>query len=61
MNVARLKICCPILLGLHQVCELCEKSDIVFLQETLLFTHELTMLSTTHHDFEGMDVLYCRY
>ena len=30
--------------------------DIVFLQETLLFTHELSILSTLHPQFEGMGV-----
>ena len=42
--------------SLYQVYELCEISDIVFLQETLLFPHELSMLSTLHPDFEGMGV-----
>ena len=35
---------------------MCEKSDVVFLQETLLFTHELSILSTLHPDFKGMGV-----
>ena len=35
---------------------MCEISDIVFLQETLLFSHELSMLSTLHPEFEGMGV-----
>ena len=61
MNVARLEICWPMLQGLYQVYELCEKSDIVLLQETLLFPYEPTMLSTTHQDFEDMGVLQCRY
>ena len=42
--------------SLYQVYELCEISDIVFLQETLLFSHELSMLSTLHPEFEGMGV-----
>ena len=49
--------CYGIKTSLYQVYELCEKSDIVFLQETLLFTHELSILSTLHTDFEGMGVL----
>ena len=48
--------CYGIKTSLYQVYELCEKSDIVFLQETLLFTHELSILSTLHPDFEGMGV-----
>ena len=42
--------------SLYQVYELCDMSDIVFLQETLLFTHELSILSTLHPEFEGMGV-----
>ena len=48
--------CYGIKTSLYQVYELCEKSDIVFLQETLLFTHEFSILSTLHQDFEGMGV-----
>ena len=36
--------------------ELCNKYDIVFLQETLLFKHELNLLSKVHPDFEGMGI-----
>ena len=36
--------------------DLCDNSDIVFLQETLLFPHELSVLSTAHPEFEGMGV-----
>ena len=36
--------------------ELCYKYDIVFLQETLLFKHELNLLSKVHPDFEGMGI-----
>ena len=34
----------------------CEISDIVFLQGTLLFTHEVSIFSTLHPEFEGMGV-----
>ena len=33
------------------------ESDIVFLQETLLFPHELCVLSNVHPEFESMPVL----
>ena len=36
--------------------ELCNKYDIVFLQETLLFKHELNLLSKVHPDCEGMGI-----
>ena len=36
--------------------ELCDKYDIIFLQETLLFKHELPMLSKVHPGFEGMGI-----
>ena len=36
--------------------DLCDNSDIVFLQETLLFPHELSVLFTAHPEFEGMGV-----
>ena len=48
--------CYGIKTSLYQVYELCEKSAIVFLQETLLFTHELSILSILHPDFEDMGV-----
>ena len=34
--------------------ELCNRYDIVFLQETLLFKHELSLLSKIHPEFQGM-------
>ena len=40
----------------YQVYELCEMSGIVFLQEILLFTQELSILSTLPPDFEGIGV-----
>ena len=36
--------------------ELCEQFDIIFLQETLLFKHELPALSNIHPEFEGMGI-----
>ena len=36
--------------------DLCDNLDIVFLQETLIFSHELSVLSTAHPEFEGMGV-----
>ena len=48
--------CYGIKTSLYQEYELCENSDIVFLQETLLFTRELSILSTLYLDFEGMGV-----
>ena len=36
--------------------ELCEQFDIIFLQETLLFKHELPVLSNIHPEFEGMGI-----
>ena len=48
--------CYGIKISLCQVYELCEVVDIVLLQETLLFTHELSILSTIHPKFEGMGV-----
>ena len=41
---------------MYQVYESCEVADIVLLQETWLFTHELSILSTIHPEFEGMGV-----
>ena len=38
---------------LVELYNLCNSSDIVFLQETLLFSDELCMLSQIHPDFEG--------
>ena len=46
--------CYGIKTSLYQVYELCEVADIVLLQETLLFTHELSILSTIPPEFEGM-------
>ena len=48
--------CYGIKTSLYQVYELCDMSDIVFLQETLLLTHVLSILSTLHPEFEGMGV-----
>ena len=48
--------CYGIKTSLYQVYELCEVADIVLLQETWLFTHELSILSTIHPEFEGMGV-----
>ena len=48
--------CYGIKTSLSTVYELCDNSDIVFLQETLLFPHELSVLSTAHPEFEGMGV-----
>ena len=48
--------CYGINTSLYQVYELCEVADIVLLQETWLFTHELSILSTIHPEFEGMGV-----
>ena len=45
--------CYGIKTSLSTVYELC---DILFLQETLLFPHELSVLSTAHPEFEGMGV-----
>ena len=42
--------------SLSTVYDLCDNSDIVFLQETLLFPHELSVLSTAPPEFEGMGV-----
>ena len=36
--------------------ELDEQFDIIFLHETLLFKHELAVLSNTHQEFEGMSI-----
>ena len=36
--------------------EICERFDIIFLQETLLFKHELPVLSNIHSEFEGMGI-----
>ena len=36
--------------------ELCDKYAIVFLQETLLFKHELPLLSKVHPGFEEMGI-----
>ena len=36
--------------------ELCNKHDIVFLQETLLFKHELNVLSKVHPDFKRIGI-----
>ena len=41
---------------LPTVYDLYDNSDIVFLQETLLFRHELSVLSTAQPEFEGMGV-----
>ena len=38
------------------VYDLCDNLDVVFLQETLVFPHELSILSTAHPEFEGMGV-----
>ena len=38
------------------VSNLCDNSGIVLLRETLLFPHELSVLSTAHPEFEGMGV-----
>ena len=46
--------CYGIKTSLSTVVDLCNKSDIVFLQETLLFPHELCILSNVHPEFEGM-------
>ena len=35
---------------------LCDRSDVIFLQETLLFKHEQSILSNVHPDFEGMGI-----
>ena len=35
---------------------LCDRSDIMFLQETLLFKHEQSILSNVHPNFEGMGI-----
>ena len=48
--------CCEIKTSLSTVYDLCDNSDIAFLQETLLFPHELSVLSTAHPEFEGMSV-----
>ena len=40
--------------SLVELYELCEQLDIIFLQETLLFKHELPVLSNIHPEFEGM-------
>ena len=48
--------CYGIKTSLSTVYDLCDNSDIVFLQETLLFPHELSVLSTAHPEFEGMGV-----
>ena len=48
--------CYDIKTTLYQVYKLCDMSDIVFLRETLLLTHELSILSTLHPEFEGMGV-----
>ena len=44
--------CYGIKTSLYQVYELCEVADIVLLQETWLFTHELSIFSTIHPEFE---------
>ena len=36
--------------------DLCDRFDVIFMQETLLFNHELSILSTVHPDFEGMGI-----
>ena len=36
--------------------EICERFDIIFLQETLLFKHGLPVLSNIHSEFEGMGI-----
>ena len=36
--------------------DFCDRFDIIFLQETLLFKHELSILSNVHQDFEGMGI-----
>ena len=48
--------CYRIKTSLPTVYDLCDNSDIGFLQETLLFLHELFVLSTAHPEFEGMGV-----
>ena len=48
--------CYGIKTSLYQVYELCEVADIVLLQETWLFTYELSIISTIHPEFEGMGV-----
>ena len=40
--------------SLHNISELCNNFDLVFLQETWLFPFDLDMLSKIHPDFEGI-------
>ena len=48
--------CYRIKTSLPTVYDLCDNSEIVFLQETLLFPHKLSVLSTAHPKFESMGV-----
>ena len=55
LRVATLN-CYGIKTSLSTVVDLCNESDIVFLQETLLFPHELCILAHVHPEFEGMGI-----
>ena len=46
--------CYGIKTSLSTIVDLFNESDIVFLQETLLFPHKLCILSNVHPEFEGM-------
>ena len=40
----------------HDLYELCENHDIIFLQELWLFKFEIDMLSNVHPSFEGLGI-----
>ena len=39
--------------SIHDVLHLCEQYDLIFLQETWLFKHELSILNNLHVQFEA--------